>query len=44
MYFLFIGKGRAGQVFKELALAAVAERHLEMRFGKRHVAVTPGRN
>lgn len=44
MNFLFIGKGKARQVFKALALAAVADRLLEMKYGKRYVAVTPERN
>ena len=44
MHFLFLGKGTARQVFKALALATVAERLLEMRFGKRHIAGTPSLN
>ena len=44
MHFLFLGKGKARQVFKALALAAIADRLLEMRFGKRHTAGTPSLN
>ena len=44
MRFLFIRTGKAKQVFRELALAAVADRLLEMKFGKRITARTPERN
>ena len=44
MHFLFLRTGKAKMVFRALALAAVADRLLEMKFGKRHIAGTPNRN
>ena len=44
MHFIFIGRGKAQDVFRELALAAVADRLLEMRYGKWHIAGTPNIN
>jgi len=44
MRFLFLRTGKAKQVFKELALAAVRDRLLEMRYGKRLVVKDIYRN
>lgn len=33
--FIFLRKGKVGEVFKQVVLAAVADRKLEKRFGRR---------
>ena len=44
MNFWFIKKGKAKDVFRLMAMAAVADRLLEMRFGKQLIVKNINRN
>lgn len=44
MNFWFIKKGKARDIFRLIAMAAVADRLLEMKFGKRLIIKSINRN